>query len=52
MSDVVGASTSPVSGVKAQRNHLIVTLTKASPDFLAPHRDAILLCDFPRTPAA
>ncbi|MDX6450296.1 MAG: peptide/nickel transport system substrate-binding protein [Gaiellaceae bacterium] len=35
MSDVVGASTSPVSGVKAQGNHLIVTLTKASPDFLA-----------------
>jgi peptide/nickel transport system substrate-binding protein len=35
MSDVVGASTSPVSGVKAQGNHLVVTLTKASPDFLA-----------------
>jgi ABC-type oligopeptide transport system substrate-binding subunit len=35
MSDVVGASTSPVSGVKASGNHLIVTLTKASPDFLA-----------------
>src|SRR6476659_10624133 len=35
MSDVVGASTSPVSGGKAQGNHLIVTLTKASPDFLA-----------------
>jgi ABC-type oligopeptide transport system substrate-binding subunit len=35
MSDVVGSSTSPVSGVKAQGNHLIVTLTKASPDFLA-----------------
>src|SRR5260221_8227093 len=28
MSDVVGASTSPVSGVKAVGNHLIVTLTK------------------------
>jgi ABC-type oligopeptide transport system substrate-binding subunit len=35
MSDVVGAATSPVSGVKASGNHLIVTLTKASPDFLA-----------------
>jgi peptide/nickel transport system substrate-binding protein len=35
MSDVVGSSTSPVSGVKAQGNHLVVTLTKASPDFLA-----------------
>ena len=35
MSDVVGSSTSPVSGVKAQGNHLVVTLTKSSPDFLA-----------------
>jgi ABC-type oligopeptide transport system substrate-binding subunit len=35
MSDVVGASTSPVSGVRAQGNHLIITLTKASPDLLA-----------------
>jgi ABC-type oligopeptide transport system substrate-binding subunit len=35
MSDVVGAASSPVSGVKASGNHLIVTLTKASPDFLA-----------------
>jgi len=35
MSDVVGASTSPVSGVKAKGNHLIVTLTKPAPDFLA-----------------
>src|SRR5437764_5223827 len=35
MSDVVGASSSPVSGVKASGNHLFVTLTKASPDFLA-----------------
>jgi len=35
MSDIVGASTSPVSGVKAVGNHLIVTLTKAAPDFLA-----------------
>src|ERR1700710_52117 len=31
MSDVVGSQTSPVSGVKASGNHLIVTLTKASP---------------------
>ena len=35
MSDVVGSQTSPVSGVKASGSHLIVTLTKASPDFLA-----------------
>ena len=35
MSDVVGSSTSPVSGVRAKGNHLIVTLVKASPDFLA-----------------
>src|SRR3954453_11568096 len=35
MSDIVGASSSPVSGVKAKGNHLIVTLVKASPDFLA-----------------
>jgi ABC-type oligopeptide transport system substrate-binding subunit len=35
MSDVVGAASSPVSGVKGSGNHLIVTLTKASPDFLA-----------------
>jgi ABC-type oligopeptide transport system substrate-binding subunit len=35
MSDVVGASTSPVTGVKAVGSHLIVTLTKAAPDFLA-----------------
>jgi ABC-type oligopeptide transport system substrate-binding subunit len=34
-SDVVGSSTSPVSGVKVKGQHLIVTLTKASPDFLA-----------------
>src|SRR2546423_15509456 len=31
MSDVVGASASPVSGVKAKGNHLIVTLVKPSP---------------------
>jgi ABC-type oligopeptide transport system substrate-binding subunit len=35
MSDVVGSATSPVSGVKASGAHLVVTLTKASPDFLA-----------------
>src|SRR3954462_8394539 len=35
MSDVVGSSSSPGSGGKAKGNHLIVTLTKASPDFLA-----------------
>jgi ABC-type oligopeptide transport system substrate-binding subunit len=35
MSDVVGASSSPVSGVKANGNHLMITLTKAAPDFLA-----------------
>lgn len=35
MSDVVGSATSPVSGVKAKGNHLVVSLTKASPDFLA-----------------
>jgi peptide/nickel transport system substrate-binding protein len=35
MSDVVGVSTSPVSGVKISGNHLLITLTKAAPDFLA-----------------
>src|SRR3954447_10825893 len=35
MSDIVGASSSPVSGVKVKGSHLIVTLTKAAPDFLA-----------------
>src|SRR3954470_24306743 len=35
MSDIVGANTTPVSGVKVKGNHLIVTLLKASPDFLA-----------------
>jgi ABC-type oligopeptide transport system substrate-binding subunit len=33
--DVVGSDKSPVSGVKVSGNHLIVTLTKAAPDFLA-----------------
>jgi ABC-type oligopeptide transport system substrate-binding subunit len=35
MSDVVGSASSPVSGVKARGNHLIVTLTHAAPDLLA-----------------
>jgi peptide/nickel transport system substrate-binding protein len=35
MSDVVGSSSSPVSGVKVKGAHLVVTLTKAAPDFLA-----------------
>src|SRR3954452_5050107 len=35
MSDIVGANTTPVSGVKVKGNHLVVTLLKASPDFLA-----------------
>jgi ABC-type oligopeptide transport system substrate-binding subunit len=34
-SDIVGSSKSPVSGVKVRGNHLVITLTKASPDFLA-----------------
>ncbi len=34
-SDVVGSSSSPVSGVKVKGTHLIVTLTHAAPDFLA-----------------
>jgi ABC-type oligopeptide transport system substrate-binding subunit len=35
MDDVVGADKTPVSGVRVKGNHLIVTLTKAAPDFLA-----------------
>src|SRR5664279_5387958 len=35
MSDVVGAATSPVSGVQAKGKHLVITLTRAAPDFLA-----------------
>jgi ABC-type oligopeptide transport system substrate-binding subunit len=35
MSDVVGASKSPVSGVRTKGNHLIITLTHTAPDFLA-----------------
>jgi ABC-type oligopeptide transport system substrate-binding subunit len=34
-SDIVGSSKSPVSGVKVRGNHLVITLTKAAPDFLA-----------------
>src|SRR6476469_892618 len=34
-SDIVGASKSPVSGVKVKGSHLVITLTKPSPDFLA-----------------
>jgi len=34
-SDIVGSSKSPVSGVKVNGKHLVITLTKASPDFLA-----------------
>jgi ABC-type oligopeptide transport system substrate-binding subunit len=35
MSDVVGASSSPVSGVRAKGDHLLITLTNPAPDFLA-----------------
>jgi ABC-type transport system substrate-binding protein len=34
-SDIVGADKSPVSGVKVKGSHLVVTLVKPSPDFLA-----------------
>jgi ABC-type oligopeptide transport system substrate-binding subunit len=34
-SDIVGSDKSPVSGVKVKGSHLVITLTKASPDFLA-----------------
>jgi ABC-type oligopeptide transport system substrate-binding subunit len=34
-SDIVGSDKSPVSGVKVRGSHLVITLTKASPDFLA-----------------
>jgi len=34
-SDIVGSSKSPVSGVKVKGSHLVITLTKPSPDFLA-----------------
>src|SRR5437867_344942 len=35
MDDIVGANTTPVSGVAVKGNHLIITLKKAGPDFLA-----------------
>jgi len=35
MDDIVGANSSPVSGVKVKGSHLIVTLTKPAPDFVA-----------------
>ena len=34
-SDIVGSDKSPVSGVKVRGSHLTITLTHASPDFLA-----------------
>ena len=34
-SDIVGSSKSPVSGAKVKGSHLVINLTKASPDFLA-----------------
>jgi peptide/nickel transport system substrate-binding protein len=34
-SDIVGSGSSPVSGVKVKGSHLVITLTKAAPDFLA-----------------
>jgi ABC-type transport system substrate-binding protein len=34
-SDVVGAAKSPVSGVKVKGSHLIVTLSRPAPDFIA-----------------
>jgi ABC-type transport system substrate-binding protein len=34
-SDIVGSDKSPVTGAKVKGSHLIITLTKASPDFLA-----------------
>jgi len=35
MSDIVGASKTPVSGVRARGNHLIISMTHAAPDLLA-----------------
>ena len=34
-SDIVGSDKSPVSGVKVKGSHLIITLSRAAPDFLA-----------------
>ena len=53
MSDIVGGDKSPVAGVRVRGAHLIVTLTKPSPDFLAriamPFFSAIPT-DFPHDP--
>jgi ABC-type oligopeptide transport system substrate-binding subunit len=35
MSDIAGGDKSPVSGVVARGNHLVITLKQAAPDFLA-----------------
>ncbi len=35
MDDIVGADTTPMSGVRVRGKHLIVTLKRAAPDFLA-----------------
>jgi ABC-type oligopeptide transport system substrate-binding subunit len=35
ISDIVGSNTTPVTGVTAKGNHLIIRLTKPAPDFLA-----------------
>jgi peptide/nickel transport system substrate-binding protein len=35
ISDIVGANTSPVSGVRVKGNHLLITLTHPAPDLLA-----------------
>jgi len=35
MDDIVGANTTPVSGVKVKGKHLIINLKRSSPDFLA-----------------
>ncbi len=35
VSDVAGSDKSPVSGVKVKGSHLVISLTKAAPDFLA-----------------
>jgi ABC-type transport system substrate-binding protein len=35
MEDIVGSHQTPVSGVRVRGNHLIVTLSKPAPDFLA-----------------
>ena len=35
MADIVGASSSPVSGVRVKGSHLLITMTHAAPDLLA-----------------